>query len=118
MKGRAMMTIRVSRDGGKTYGPTRVVRSTGPLAPRETSVWPPCQCPQCASGVEEQRALLALSRFPLEESLMGPLSRAVREEIRGWRKWRSVSLVKDARVHSRLTGTTPNPLALWSRSEG
>ncbi|OPF79649.1 hypothetical protein VT50_0215435 [Streptomyces antioxidans] len=49
-KGRAMMTMRVSRDGGKTYGPTRVVRTTEPLRPLETSVWPPCQCPRCASA--------------------------------------------------------------------
>ncbi|ADI10664.1 hypothetical protein SBI_07544 [Streptomyces bingchenggensis BCW-1] len=47
MKDRAMMTLRVSRDGGKTYGPTRVIRSTDPLRPLETSVWPPCQCPRC-----------------------------------------------------------------------
>ncbi len=43
-----MMTLRVSRDGGKTYGPVRVVRSTEPLSPVETSAWPPCRCARCA----------------------------------------------------------------------
>lgn len=45
-----MMTLRVSRDSGKTYGPTRVVRSTEPLMPLETSVWPPCECARCVSA--------------------------------------------------------------------
>ncbi|SEB81216.1 hypothetical protein SAMN04490356_1772 [Streptomyces melanosporofaciens] len=48
--GRTMMTLRVSRDSGKTYGPTRVVRSTEPLMPLETSAWPPCECARCVSA--------------------------------------------------------------------
>ncbi|AEM86781.1 hypothetical protein Strvi_7428 [Streptomyces violaceusniger Tu 4113] len=55
MKGRPMMTLRVSRDSGKTYGPTRVIRSTEPLMPLETSVWPPCQCPRCVSALVASR---------------------------------------------------------------
>ncbi|MEE4594483.1 hypothetical protein V2J94_21790 [Streptomyces sp. DSM 41524] len=50
VKGRAMMTMRVSRDSGKTYGPMRVVKTTEPLRPIETSVWPPCRCPRCVSA--------------------------------------------------------------------
>ncbi|GAA0914927.1 hypothetical protein [Streptomyces thermoalcalitolerans] len=44
--GRPLMTIRVSLDGGKTWGPVKVYKSSDRLAPMEvTSAWPPCRCP-------------------------------------------------------------------------
>ncbi|MFD8954609.1 hypothetical protein ACFV0B_37785 [Streptomyces xanthophaeus] len=41
-----MLTIRVSRDGGRTYGPARVIPAGSDLEPLLTMQWPPCQCPQ------------------------------------------------------------------------
>jgi hypothetical protein len=41
-----LMTIRVSRDSGRTYGPRIDVRPTDNLQPDATSAWPPCQCPK------------------------------------------------------------------------
>ncbi|MFJ4584399.1 hypothetical protein [Streptomyces echinatus] len=41
------MTIRVSRDSGKTWGPETVVRATEDLPPLITGEWPPCQCRRC-----------------------------------------------------------------------
>lgn len=42
------MTIRVSRDGGRTYGPVRVVAPVKGEPPRDdSSLLPPCRCPRC-----------------------------------------------------------------------
>ncbi|MFF8917984.1 hypothetical protein ACF08M_32960 [Streptomyces sp. NPDC015032] len=43
------MTIRVSRDGGKTFDIQETYRmdKTKPPPLLMTSVWPPCQCPGC-----------------------------------------------------------------------
>ncbi|MEU8943565.1 hypothetical protein AB0C97_36855 [Streptomyces goshikiensis] len=41
-----MLTIRVSRDGGRTYGPARVIPAGSDLEPLLTSQWPPCRCPR------------------------------------------------------------------------
>lgn len=41
-----LMTIRVSRDSGKTYGAPIEVRAGDDLPPMWTSIWPPCGCPQ------------------------------------------------------------------------
>jgi len=53
-----IMTIRVSRDGGKTWGETKTFRSDGDLEPLPpTSSWPACQCPMHRKGegaVEER----------------------------------------------------------------
>jgi predicted Zn-ribbon and HTH transcriptional regulator len=46
------MTLRVSRDSGRTYGAPLVYRAdsrTPPLEPLQSSVWPPCSCPRCKS---------------------------------------------------------------------
>ncbi|RSS82456.1 hypothetical protein EF918_07015 [Streptomyces sp. WAC06614] len=48
------MTVRVSRDGGRTYGgevafPTD--RSDKPLTPAASAAWPPCECPRCSSPI-------------------------------------------------------------------
>jgi len=42
-----VLTLRVSRDSGRTWGPERVVRTRDPLPPLLTSTWPPCMCPRC-----------------------------------------------------------------------
>ncbi|WP_175407927.1 hypothetical protein [Streptomyces sp. TRM64462] len=39
-----LLSLRVSRDGGRTWGPERQVWSSEPLA---HAIWPPCQCPRC-----------------------------------------------------------------------
>lgn len=41
----ALLTLRVSRDSGRTWASRTVVRSTDTLAPLLTSLWPPCRCP-------------------------------------------------------------------------
>lgn len=45
---RPLMTMRVSHDSGKTWGPERVVFATNGLRPLITTEWPPCQCWRCA----------------------------------------------------------------------
>lgn len=40
------MTMRVSRDGGRTYGPQMEVRTGEVPVPMYTQQYPPCQCPQ------------------------------------------------------------------------
>ncbi|GGU73351.1 hypothetical protein GCM10010260_01290 [Streptomyces filipinensis] len=42
-----LMTIRVSRDSGKTWGPETVVFARDDLPPLITTEWPPCQCRRC-----------------------------------------------------------------------
>lgn len=42
-----LMTIRVSQDSGKTWGPERAVFATDGLPPLITAEWPPCQCRRC-----------------------------------------------------------------------
>ncbi|OEJ95871.1 hypothetical protein J116_016695 [Streptomyces thermolilacinus SPC6] len=44
---RPLLTLRVSRDGGRTWGERTVVHSRDRLPPLHTSVWPPCACPRC-----------------------------------------------------------------------
>lgn len=46
-----LMTIRVSRDGGRTWErPLRIHRSDN-LQPLRSSVWPPCECHRCMPGL-------------------------------------------------------------------
>ncbi|MFD8147349.1 hypothetical protein [Streptomyces sp. NPDC059708] len=40
------MTIRVSRDGGRTYGPSVECRVDAASTPLYTQQYPPCECPQ------------------------------------------------------------------------
>ncbi|GHA21014.1 hypothetical protein GCM10010329_50570 [Streptomyces spiroverticillatus] len=42
-----LLTIRVSRDSGKTWEPKREVRSSEKLAPLPIGAWPMCECPRC-----------------------------------------------------------------------
>ncbi|PJN04478.1 hypothetical protein CG740_00730 [Streptomyces sp. CB01201] len=47
---RPLMVMRVSRDGGRTYGPARVVNASQNLAPLLTSEWPLCRCKLCGGS--------------------------------------------------------------------
>jgi hypothetical protein len=40
------MTLRVSRDGGRTWSRRRTVRADKRAPLEVSSVWPPCQCPR------------------------------------------------------------------------
>lgn len=54
---RPRMTIRISRDSGRTWGPTREYREADcPLPfPFSLPVWPPCTCPRHRKGSEISR---------------------------------------------------------------
>jgi hypothetical protein len=52
-----MMTLRVSRDSGKTWGPTVTVSDTHP--DRITAAWQPCECPRCLPEREAERQAVA-----------------------------------------------------------
>lgn len=43
------MTVRVSRDSGRTFGSEVIYPSTTekPLTPMASTAWPPCECPRC-----------------------------------------------------------------------
>ncbi|WP_340564480.1 hypothetical protein [Streptomyces sp. GSL17-111] len=41
-----LLTIRVSHDSGRTYGPTLAVHHGDDLPPLDTFQWPPCACPR------------------------------------------------------------------------
>ncbi|MEV5877885.1 hypothetical protein AB0L75_27410 [Streptomyces sp. NPDC052101] len=41
------MTIRVSQDSGKTWGPEHAVFAADDLPPLITAEWPPCECQRC-----------------------------------------------------------------------
>ncbi|MET9347318.1 hypothetical protein [Streptomyces termitum] len=43
-----LMTLRVSRDSGRTWGPTVTLTDETPLAPlMNPNQYPPCACPRC-----------------------------------------------------------------------
>lgn len=44
---RPLMTMRVSRDSGQTWGSDRAIFTTDGLVPLITTEWPPCQCLRC-----------------------------------------------------------------------
>ncbi|MEU7056869.1 hypothetical protein [Streptomyces sp. NPDC046197] len=44
----AHITLRVSRDGGRTWGPRTTYRPSREAAPLESAGrFPPCRCPRC-----------------------------------------------------------------------
>lgn len=51
------MTLRVSRDSGRTWGPTTVVQAPDAPALPDLGGYPPCGCPRCT-----ERHSLASSR--------------------------------------------------------
>lgn len=51
---RVLMTLRVSRDSGRTWGPRTVIlddQGQGSL-PSEPMRFPPCRCPRCLNRLE------------------------------------------------------------------
>lgn len=61
----ALMTLRVSRDSGRTYGGIRAVRVGDPVVILENPVlFPPCECPRCAPERQAVRAVSARSLRP------------------------------------------------------
>ncbi|PHQ48939.1 hypothetical protein BLA24_27855 [Streptomyces cinnamoneus] len=61
----ALMTLRVSRDGGRTYGPPRAVRRDGPVVILANPVsCPPRECPRCTPERQATRAVSARSLRP------------------------------------------------------
>lgn len=44
---RPLMTMRVSRDSGRTWGPEQIVFTTDDLPALLTADWPPCRCRRC-----------------------------------------------------------------------
>lgn len=47
---RALMTLRVSHDSGRTFGRTVETTQTDHLPPMASQVWPPCACVTCVPG--------------------------------------------------------------------
>jgi hypothetical protein len=64
-EGASVITIRVSRDGGRTYSEPAALampheaaaETTDPLAQLRAAPWPPCQCPahRAAAGLPGPR---------------------------------------------------------------
>lgn len=42
---RPLLTLRVSKDSGKTWEPEKVFTPDDDLAPLTSTTWPPCRCP-------------------------------------------------------------------------
>lgn len=51
---RPLMTLRVSRDSGQTWGSERAVFATDDFPPLMTSQWPPCQCWRCTGPAKRR----------------------------------------------------------------
>ncbi|ASQ95198.1 hypothetical protein CGL27_20885 [Streptomyces sp. 11-1-2] len=69
------MTLRVSRDGGKTFGPQVVYSAANnPLLPLMSDRWPMCRCPRCqvSADVAEQQLQVVLARISARRTLGGP----------------------------------------------
>ncbi|AZK95349.1 hypothetical protein B7R87_16915 [Streptomyces tsukubensis] len=51
---RVLMTLRVSRDSGRTWGPHTVVHADAARdLPPEPLRFPPCRCPRCRHSPED-----------------------------------------------------------------
>lgn len=50
-----LLTMRVSRDGGRTWAATREIWPKDCGVPLASSVWPPCLCPRHRNGSEISR---------------------------------------------------------------
>ncbi|MGP3940466.1 hypothetical protein [Streptomyces sp. 6N106] len=59
-----IMTVRVSRDGGRTFGPVVVHdRVEDNLLPLMSSKWPPCQCRRCQANTWWSQTRHGLARL-------------------------------------------------------
>jgi len=47
---RPLMTLRVSRDSGQTWGREQAVFARDDLPPLMTNQWPPCRCRRCTES--------------------------------------------------------------------
>ena len=47
-----LMTIRVSRDGGRTWSPTRRFLAGTAPPPLSSMAWPPCACARCRAEAD------------------------------------------------------------------
>lgn len=47
---RPLMTMRISRDSGRTWEPEQAVSASDDLEPLMTSAWPPCECARCTKS--------------------------------------------------------------------
>ena len=59
---RDRMTMRVSRDGGRTWSRPVVVREGDHLPVLDSMTWPPCECPRCKPDRDRERRMLASLR--------------------------------------------------------
>ncbi|GHJ27137.1 hypothetical protein TPA0910_15700 [Streptomyces hygroscopicus subsp. sporocinereus] len=76
--GHGRMTIRVSRDSGQTFEPTKVYdTATDELEPLLSDAWPPCECARCDLAVE-QRLRREIERLTAEGV---PRAQAVRDRL-------------------------------------
>jgi hypothetical protein len=50
-----LMTMRVSRDSGRTWSRMKTYSPKGILVPLMSSIWPPCECPRCAEKNDPKR---------------------------------------------------------------
>jgi hypothetical protein len=55
-----LMTMRVSRDSGRTWGPTLAVRASDQVGDFNGAYYPPCECPRCLP--EREAELRAVRR--------------------------------------------------------
>lgn len=77
-----VMTIRVSRDAGRSWGRQRRFRAGTPLV---TTTWPPCRCPGCsaaaassASATRAEGAVAAITQAARAEATRCPHCRQER----------------------------------------
>jgi hypothetical protein len=63
-----LLTIRVSRDSGRTYGEPIEYLAGDYLPPIQTNEWPPCQCPKHRAARAEGRELPQTSRLRFDGS--------------------------------------------------
>jgi len=56
-----LMTLRVSRDSGKTWGPEQAVFGGNLPIPAVTSEWPPCRCSRCTAHRDVSKAFNTLT---------------------------------------------------------
>ncbi|MCP9958608.1 hypothetical protein [Streptomyces sudanensis] len=45
-----LLTLRVSRDGGRTWSAPTILRDREKLTPAYSPAWPPCACPCCRTA--------------------------------------------------------------------
>jgi hypothetical protein len=72
-----LMTLRVSRDSGKTWGPARAVFGGDDPVPPITSEWPPCRCSCCTTCPEVAKMFGTLT----DHCLVCPVCKAMPDRM-------------------------------------